>query len=1131
MKFQKLTIHNIASIEDAVIDFGASPLSNSEVFLITGNTGSGKSTILDAICLALYASTPRFEGSLMEGDSKDCEDKTVKVTDPRQLLRKNTGEGYTELSFVGNNGIKYEAKWSVARARGKVEGNLQSKKWQLKIDNGQTLAKDKEIEAEIKTAIGLDFKQFLRTTMLAQGEFTRFLNSKDDDKADILEKITGVDIYTKIGAKIFSVTKQKESDMNEAINKVNGTKTLSETQITEIRDKIANLNAQYTTVKTNRDNETKKKEWTKRYNELENQLNTAKDLLDKAKNIVESEDFKQKETLVNEWNATIDARNLLSDKEKAEAEIEKQKNALDTLRNDYSSLLNGYKYAKEETDKIASEIKDIDAFLESEKDKVSIYEKSQTIIGHLTTISEGRKDIETKKLEIDKENQRLSDILNPALKKEKDIAEEATKELERQDAEVKKNEKVIEDLNLQELRNQRNCAKDLIGNINNAKTSIDTYNRTKERLESVSKKLAAQIADIKQKEKESTDMDAPIHDAKIKLDVCKDNFDKQCDSVDKFAQLMRQKMHIGDICPVCQQKITSELPHEDELNALKNELEKTWKDAEKDYNELVDKKKTLDAEISSETKTYNRDKKAFDEDQSESIDKQKALEACQACEIEFDDNAQSSLDNLSKETSTTITKLEAEIADGESKEKKVKELRSIRDKKREEVDLQNKKVQNAEKGVNDCKGLISTVQAVVEQKGKDIKNAEESIKLLISNVVLDTNWQESPKDFAAILQSATDKYNQQKNSKDELNRQHNTANNNCLNVKSILDTITTTMPEWETIEATGTTENPKLYDNANSTSTKVSNTIVLLKNAEKSLKTSDEQLDIFLSENDTLSIERLKALNAYSAENINTLKKEVTNNRDEVKIQDALLENAKKKAEEHQKSKPEFSEDDNLEKIEAHIADLDNQMKAIGEEKGALDKELEDNDNLCKELVDLQKIAKEKTDEHTKWSRINDHIGDATGKKFRKIAQSYVLASLIHSANNYMKTLTNRYTLKVEPGTFIISIEDAYQGYISRAASTISGGESFLVSLSLALALSDIGQGLSADTLFIDEGFGTLSGEPLQNAIDTLKMLRKSAGRNVGIISHIEELREKIPVQIQVQQESNSSKSTIKIVP
>jgi exonuclease SbcC len=87
------------------------------------------------------------------------------------------------------------------------------------------------------------------------------------------------------------------------------------------------------------------------------------------------------------------------------------------------------------------------------------------------------------------------------------------------------------------------------------------------------------------------------------------------------------------------------------------------------------------------------------------------------------------------------------------------------------------------------------------------------------------------------------------------------------------------------------------------------------------------------------------------------------------------------------------------------------------------------------------------------------------------------------------------------------------------------------VSLSLALALSDIGQQLAVDTLFIDEGFGTLSGEPLQNAVNTLRSLHSKSGRHVGIISHVEELQDRIPVQIQVLQEGNTSSSKVKIIP
>ena len=105
----------------------------------------------------------------------------------------------------------------MARAYKKITGSIQNKVWELKnLDSGTTLTKDAEIRSELKVAVGLDFSQFCRTTMLAQGEFTRFLNSKDDEKAEILEKITGVDVYSKIGAKIYEQTEQRKQEWTEA---------------------------------------------------------------------------------------------------------------------------------------------------------------------------------------------------------------------------------------------------------------------------------------------------------------------------------------------------------------------------------------------------------------------------------------------------------------------------------------------------------------------------------------------------------------------------------------------------------------------------------------------------------------------------------------------------------------------------------------------------------------------------------------------------------------------------------------------------------------------------------------------------------------------------------------------------
>ena len=305
---------------------------------------------------------------------------------------------------------------------------------------------------------------------------------------------------------------------------------------------------------------------------------------------------------------------------------------------------------------------------------------------------------------------------------------------------------------------------------------------------------------------------------------------------------------------------------------------------------------------------------------------------------------------------------------------------------------------------------------------------------------------------------------------------------------------------------------------------------VQLKQATDTFNANEQQLKTFLGTHPDLDPERLTALNAHSSQNINEIQALLVADKNKVLTKKTLKDEASRKLEEHRQTKPELKEEDSVELMEERIKDNEKKMSDISEKKGAINQELKADEENKKQLGHMRVEADKKQADYQKWSRMNQLIGDSTGNKFRKIAQSYVLNSLIHSANHYMRTLTDRYTLKVVPGTFVISLEDAYQGYVSRAASTISGGESFLVSLSLALALSDIGQQLAVDTLFIDEGFGTLSGEPLQNAINTLRSLHTKSGRHVGIISHVEELQGKIPVQIQVIQEGNLSSSEVRVV-
>ena len=640
MKLQKLIIHNIASIEDAVIDFEAQPLAGSEVFLITGKTGAGKSTILDAICLALFADTPRLENTQMQGKTKDVDSK-LELDDTRQLMRRNTGEAYVSLTFTGSNAIDYEAQWKVWRSRNKPTGNLQGKSWSLKnLDTGYTIDKDVQIRAEMKAAIGLDFNQFCRTTLLAQGEFTKFLNSKDDEKAAILEKITGVDIYAKVGKKVFEVTGQKEQLWKDAKQQVEGIRTLSDGEVAAKKEEIAGIDAQYKVLKDSVDVDRAKLQWIKTDWDLAKAIDKATEEHKQAQSVVDSDDFKTKELLVRQWNTTIDARSWLTAKKGAESSKVQQQKALSALESDYVGVLSGYAFSEQEKQQTEADIKAITALIETEKDKHKVYENGQTIAGYMSTIADGRKKIAASQTAIANENKALTEELKPAFDK-------AQETYRKQEAEINEQEKALVALNLGGLRTQRDKNKELIQNIGIAFDRIDLLDKERKRKQETSASLEGTRVETEKKQKALELMEPQIHDAKVKMEDRKEMLDKQSDTINKFAKPLRQKLHIGDICPVCRQKIKSELPHEDELAKLVRGLSDAFNEAETAYKKLVDERNRLEAEVKTAAKNYQTSKEAFDKDKSVETAEQRVVAACKACGIgEYDDATPAALNEL-----------------------------------------------------------------------------------------------------------------------------------------------------------------------------------------------------------------------------------------------------------------------------------------------------------------------------------------------------------------------------------------------------------------------------------------------------------------------------------------------------
>lgn len=192
---------NLASLEgDFAVDFEAEPLASAGIFAITGPTGAGKSTLLDAVCLALFNRLPRLT-SASAGQVGAEGGEAISATDPRAVLRHRASEGFAEVDFVGRDRVRYRARWTVRRARGRVDGTLQNVTQELTdLDTGERIGgtRSETLEA-IRERVGLTSDQFARAVMLAQGDFEAFVRADANDRAALLEKLTGTGIYAQLG--------------------------------------------------------------------------------------------------------------------------------------------------------------------------------------------------------------------------------------------------------------------------------------------------------------------------------------------------------------------------------------------------------------------------------------------------------------------------------------------------------------------------------------------------------------------------------------------------------------------------------------------------------------------------------------------------------------------------------------------------------------------------------------------------------------------------------------------------------------------------------------------------------------------------------------------------------------------
>lgn len=1031
MKFSTLTIHNIASIEHAEIQFDGPILGESPIFLISGPTGSGKTTILDAICLALYADTPRMSSGTTEkystvGMSKS--DETISVGDPRQLLREGTGEGYVSLLFKGNDGKNYEAFWGIIRAYKKADGALQKKNWTLTdLDTSISYSKVAEIKNLIEgNAVGMNCSQFCRTTMLAQGEFTRFLSSTENEKAEILEKLTGTEIYSEMGMRIYGAMMEKKKERDDILEKIGDIVILTDEQVEEKLAQIDSL-----------------KKSSGRLTEKKDSLSKTLDLFPdkRAKEEKLSAHLKEEDGLLSRYFDLIGGEALLTEKIsglKKELSLKqdnlREMEPLSSLVESSGELLSSISSYRKETSSAAS--------LESDLAKMK---------GKTDSLKE---DVENKKKAVEEAEKALA-----SKEKEYSEAEEALSKIDHESIETERseNEKRSQDISKAETS---------LTNLSTLSEHTADDKATTESIRSTITKLQEEIPSL---EKRYSDMEEMHKSAKRAYDLKKS-------SSDKWPLEHREDLVEGDKCPLCGASILHRLHNADfksDLSPFEEAERKAWDDLKRASTALANAKGSLE----SEEKNLDKDIKSLAKEEK---DYEKAREALTSLLESMGLPAfTASYGEEFKEVFTplmeSLLKLEAKA--NEEKEKIAAQLEQW---KRADglVKSLNKEKNTLSKALSDTKDSKTGAEKALSDHNSQIgiissnmeganKRASEAFASLVGKIPFD-GWEKE------ILDS-----------------------NDPLSTK-----ITETVNRYKTLEKSI----PEISSSIELMEGELSSSSGNLRNV-RNLFPDWTDVPVRMKDVPSLSkkcMELFADSKAFMAK-ADTLRGEISST--EEKIESFLKEN------------PDSSE----EKLSSDIEALSDEIASINQNIGAINQELDSSEGNRKKVGGLQDKAKALEPEINAWETLCNAFGDSTGAKFKKIAQGFILSEMLAQANVYLQKMYPRFELSSESGTLTITVSDLAEGGMLRSGKTLSGGESFIVSLALALALAGIGgEKIGVDTLFIDEGFGTLSPEHLDSVMAVLENLHNLGGRKVGIISHVAGLAGKIPTRIEVSRKPGS---------
>ena len=1136
MKFLQLEILNLASLDKQggeVINFEEGALSESTIFSIVGPTGSGKSTLLDAICLALYNRAPRYprkkgdknQNIEIFGEADANENNRLAPTDSRNILTRGKKEGYSKLTFLANNGSIYRAEWHVRFQRVRYE-NAKTSLYKI-TRNGEQLTEEIADWNELPNIIGLDYDQFLRTVLIAQGSFANFLTAKENERYELLEKLIGCEeTYTNIATEIKKAKDQAVDAYNQMAASVEAVKQnlLNDEELAQLQEEITllekaekELDSQLKAISENlqwyEENDTQTKQIAIYQADMEQAANAIKDIQVQIIRLQLHDEVQPAVNLLQEVERQIQSiHNQEEEILKSEAAIKSKEVGITESEHTLSYLKEAVSKAQEQLEKAMPVIAEaralktkMEAAMPNLKEKKEALELAQK--ENLTAqrdVEENARNIKKWEAETEKANLALK-ATQEEIAKQKQVLHEATQAAE-QAWETEKSKTAGQ--NIEELQTQKSAAEKKLQDVLQAikvVAHLDSATTDKQKNEERILVLGKRNAEIDEA------LGKLIIEALTQETLTLRN--AYTLMVSEKWEIHRANLTEGKPCPLCGS--TTHPYHTDnrqfeeattELSQLLKAKENLLKLQQKQEKDLSGERKQNDGEVqtlqkqqeklSGEIATYEEEWKALI-DQYPKIPKEEA-ELKSLLPI-YEDKAKEATGKLS-----LFNKIQKEI----------ERLTQLKDKAvKDEVAYESKAstiLNNAQESTSICATKLAEHKALTTNLISQEKNKKEAYEKALQT------WNNTKKEmeewqaqYQQILNGEEPDAAEQRltAAKDEATKAADDQNENINKLKA------------------------ELANSKGSHQTMLSQN----KTMKENLQAKEKELDLWIEEyNKQLAEKSIEPSlidrntireTLHSAEDWNAIRREKDEKEKAVASTTALYQSAEKAHQQHLEHQPAKSRDALL------AIQQEYQERSQRNELIAANARMQNHQEAVKQLGDKAEALQLVTQEKDDWTAITDAIG-ADGKTLRKIAQCYTLSFLITHANQEIRKFNSRYELQQVKHSLGIRVIDHDRADDIRDTTSLSGGETFIVSLGLALGLSALSsRNISFENLFIDEGFGTLDPDTLATVIDSLAMLQSSQGKKVGVISHTDTMSERITTQIRIIKNGNSGSSHIEIYP